>query len=108
MLCSRQLSHRVLCILCYLSDKAKATPAHSFDVALRLPVVANSFAQLVYSEPAELKDFLSDHCPLSISLDPSAGPEPTVTTRAQLLARLQQIEQEIQALRGLVMELPDQ
>ncbi len=34
-------------------------------------MVERSFAELVYDEPAELRDVLSDHCPISVVLDPA-------------------------------------
>ena len=63
-------------------------------------VVGGSFRQLVYTESPKLQNQLSDHCPISIILDPTLTGRDTRKDR--ILIKLNLIEQQLNELRQLL------
>jgi endonuclease/exonuclease/phosphatase family metal-dependent hydrolase len=63
-------------------------------------VVAGSFRQLTYTESAKLKNRLSDHCPISIIIDPALSGQHTEKDR--ILIKLDLIEQQLRELRQML------
>ena len=65
-------------------------------------VVGGSFKQLVYTDSENLKKKLSDHCPISIIIDPSLV---EVDPKMQkMLNKIDQIEKQLEELRQMVKE----
>ena len=65
-------------------------------------LVDGSFRQTVYTEGESLKEKLSDHCPLSIIIDPAldvVDPE-----MKKILDKINQIEEQLKELRQMVIE----
>ena len=63
-------------------------------------VVSGSFRQLVYAEGTRLKKKLSDHCPISIIIDPSLTGNDTEMDR--ILMKIDLIEQQLKELRQML------
>jgi endonuclease/exonuclease/phosphatase family metal-dependent hydrolase len=73
-----------------------------FDLRSSKWVVDGSFSQLVYTEDESLKEKLSDHCPISIIINPAlTGVDPKML---KMLNKIDQIERQLEDLRQMVME----
>ena len=65
-------------------------------------VIDGSFSQLTYTEGESLKKKLSDHCPVSVIIDPAlaiVNPE-----MKKILDKINQIEDQLKELRQMVIE----
>jgi endonuclease/exonuclease/phosphatase family metal-dependent hydrolase len=65
-------------------------------------VVDGSYKQLVYTEDEDLKKKLSDHCPISIIIDPSLVEDDPKMKK--ILNKINQIEKQLEELRQMVKE----
>lgn len=63
-------------------------------------IVGDSFRQLVYAEGTRLKKKLSDHCPISIIIDPSLTGNDTEKDR--ILIKIDLIEQQLKELKQML------
>lgn len=74
-----------------------------FDRIASKWVVDGSFTQLVYTEEESLKEKLSDHCPISVIIDPSlAVVNPEVKN---ILQKINSIEKELDELRQMIIDI---
>ena len=71
-----------------------------FDDSASDWIVSGSFRQLIYAEGTRLKKKLSDHCPISIIIDPSLTGNDTEIDR--ILIKIDLIEQQLKELRHML------